>query len=179
MKIIKIIQEKYTYALIKYKLTHNIEHIYNYYRKRGVIIGNNCNIYTKITSPEPYLITIGDNVTIAPGVNFICHDNSICKVHPQYTDIFGKITICNNCFIGVNSIVLPGVTIGENTIVAAGSVVTKSFESNLVIGGNPAKIITDINTYKEKTKKYILSTRGLSYYEKKSLLQQTDKLIKK
>tara|TARA_B110000503_G_scaffold72285_1_gene111814 strand:- start:1009 stop:1188 length:180 start_codon:yes stop_codon:yes gene_type:complete len=49
--------------------------------------------------------------------------------------------IGNNVWIGLNSIILKGVSVGDNTIIAAGSVVTKSFGNNLVIGGNPAKIL--------------------------------------
>ena len=181
MRIKERLKRKYEfiYANIAYKISHNIEYIYNYYRKQGIKIGVNCRIYSELKSPEPYLISIGNNVTIAPGVNFICHDNSVCKLSPQYTDIFGCITIGDNCFIGANSLILPGIDIGNNTIIAAGSIVTKSFGEGLVIGGNPAKIITDINTYKNKIEKYALSTNGLSYSEKKRLLLNTNKLIKK
>ena len=55
-------------------------------------------------------------------------------------DTFGAISIGNNCFIGANSVILLGVTLADNIVVAAGSVVTKSFfENNIIIGGNPAK----------------------------------------
>ena len=63
----------------------------------------------------------------------------------------GPIIIGNNCWIGTNAILLPGVELGEHVIVAAGSVVTKSFkESNIVIGGNPAKILKSIPPYFSK-----------------------------
>ena len=57
---------------------------------------------------------------------------------------YGKIIIGNNCFIGARSTILPGVTIGDNTIIGAGSVVTKDIPSNVVAVGNPCKIIKDI-----------------------------------
>ena len=56
-----------------------------------------------------------------------------------------EIIIGNNVWIGANCTILPGVTIGDNCIIAAGSVVTKSFQTNLMIAGNPAKIINEIN----------------------------------
>lgn len=63
---------------------------------------------------------------------------------------YGKIVIKDNCFIGLGSIILPGVTIGPNSIVAAGSVVTKDVEPDTVVGGNPAKKITTVPEYMEK-----------------------------
>lgn len=68
----------------------------DFYRRKGVRIGINCAIYSPIITPESYLISIGDNVTIAPGVKFITHDNSISKILPEFTDVFGRINIGNN-----------------------------------------------------------------------------------
>ena len=97
----------------------------SFFRKKGISIGDKCHIYSNILSPEPYLVTIKDEVTIAPGCRLITHDNSVCKLNINSTDVFGKIEIGNNCFIGANSMILPGVVISDNTIVAAGAVVTK------------------------------------------------------
>lgn len=86
-------------------------------------------------------ITIGRGTQIAFGVTISDHD-----FHKTYT--YGvenpetkPIIIGENVWIGMNSIILKGVTLGDNCIVAAGSVVTKSFPNNVMIGGNPAKII--------------------------------------
>ena len=54
-----------------------------FFRKKNIKIGENCNIYSNICTPEPYLISIGNNVTIAPGCRFITHDNSVSKVIPN------------------------------------------------------------------------------------------------
>lgn len=71
---------------------------------------------------------------------FVTLDNSIKLIHPGKTDLFGKIVIGDNCFIGENTTLLYGITIANNIIVASGSVVTKSFsEQGIIIGGNPAK----------------------------------------
>lgn len=180
LKIFRRIKNTYTYSNYMYRRTGNCEYLNDFYRNRlGIRIGKNCKIYSRLVSPEAYLISIGDDVTISTNVHLINHDNSVCKVLPEFTDVFGRITIGNNCFIGANSIILPGVTLGANTIVAAGSVVTKSFEGNVVIGGNPARIITDISTYREKVKPFAINTDGKSRTEKKDLLLKTEKLIKK
>ncbi|WP_285060296.1 acyltransferase [Pedobacter ginsengisoli] len=84
-------------------------------------------------------IVIGDNTIFAPGVKVISANHSKQDYHEH--DKVGPLIIGQNCWLGANSVLLPGVEIGNNVIVAAGSVVTKSFGSDLVIGGVPAKII--------------------------------------
>ncbi|MFP3338962.1 DapH/DapD/GlmU-related protein, partial [Micrococcus sp. SIMBA_131] len=88
----------------------------------------------------------------------------------KYSNIIGKITIGNNVFIGMNAIILHGVTIGDNCIIAAGSIVTKSFPENSIVGGNPAKLITNIESYLSKNKSMLLNTKQLSESEKKAYL---------
>lgn len=88
-------------------------------------------------------INIGKGTWIAPNVGLITtnHDIHNLDKHSQGKDI----NIGEKCWIGMNSVLLPGVTIGNNTIVGAGSVVTKSFEQgNCVIAGNPARKIKEI-----------------------------------
>ena len=89
-----------------------------------------------------YLISIGDNCTICPGVRLIAHDAST-KKFLGYTKL-GKIDIKENCFIGDSTIILPGVTIGPNSIIGAGSVVTKNIPPNVVAAGNPARVLKKI-----------------------------------
>ena len=92
----------------------------NYFRKSGVMVGDDCVILSNIVSSEPYLISIGNNVTIANGVQILTHDNSIDRVLPDVSDIFGKVTIGNDCFIGAHSLLMPGVTIGNQVVVGGG-----------------------------------------------------------
>ena len=109
-------------------------------RKIGTKVGENCYIFSdKVETTEPYLVSIGDNVTISYNVSFNTHDDSVEAYYKKDTLIVGKISIGDNCFIGVGSILLPGVTLADNCIVGAGSVVTKSFEKGSVIAGVPAK----------------------------------------
>lgn len=146
-------------------------------REKGAIIGSNVKIYSDINGPEIYLISIENNVTLATGVKIITHDNSISKHFPEFTDLFGKVSIKENVFIGAYSIILPGVTIGKNSIVAAGSVVTKSIPSEEIWGGVPAKKIGNIADFKTKYRDWGIDTRGMQYSEKKSLLINNTRLI--
>ena len=173
--------DNYYFVYLKYLLLHRNDEIFiKYFRRKGISIGENCHIYSSIATPEAYLITIGNDVTIAPGVRFLTHDNSVSKLSPTFTDVFGKILIGNNCFIGANAVILPGVELGANTIVAAGSIVTKSYTGNIVIGGNPAKPISSFEDYKKKIEGYCSNVDGMSFSCKKEyLLSDKAKLLKR
>lgn len=168
--------------ILYYRITNKPEKIHQYkldkYKKMGMKFGENFRCFSDIIGPEPYLIEIGNNVTISTNVSLITHDNSVIKVINGKTDTFGKIRIGDNCFIGSGTIILPGVNIANNIIVAAGSVITKSFnEPNIIIGGNPAKKISEIDIYKEKVKKYATCTTGMSHEEKKKHLLNDVRLL--
>jgi maltose O-acetyltransferase len=115
--------------------------------KKGLILGKDVNIIdTFFFDPSHcFLISIGDNCTICPNVRLIAHDASTKKIL-GYTKI-GRIDIKENCFIGDSAIVIPHVTIGPNSIVGAGSVVTKDVPPNMIAAGNPAKIISSVEAY--------------------------------
>ena len=84
---------------------------------------------------------IGDNTLIAPGVKIISANHDF----ENKLDYVRKlpVVIGKNCWIGANAVILPGVELGDNVIVGAGSVVTKSFGNNLIIAGNPAVVIRE------------------------------------
>lgn len=131
------------------------EIINQYFRKKGVEIGERCLIYSNIITNEPYLIKIKNDVVVSTDVCFVTHDYSIHSVCPEIGNLFGNIVIGNNCFIGERAILMYGVELADNIIVAAGSVVTKSFsENNIIIGGNPAKIIGNWDKFLATGKKY-------------------------
>ena len=109
--------------------------------KAGLIVGKDFQMERGVTiDPSfPWLVTIGDNVTLAPECMLLCHDGSSKKLI-GYSKI-GEIKIGNNVWIGGNVCVLPGVTIGDNVVIGAGSVVTKDIPANCLVAGNPGKII--------------------------------------
>ena len=126
-----------------------------YAKKLGVEIGDDCRL---INNPnwgsEPYLITIGNHTLISNDVMFITHDGStfVFRDSDKFKDTykFGCIIVGNNCFIGARSTILPGVKIGDNSIVGAGSVVTKNIPDGEVWAGVPAKKITTTLSYAQK-----------------------------
>ena len=110
-----------------------------------------------ILGTESHLIQIGNNVTIARNVVFHTHDGAVRLIRDRYPEInlYGKIVIGNDCFIGSDSILLPNINIGNNSIVGTGSVVTKDIPSNSVYAGNPAKFIKSTSSYTEQVLKKI------------------------
>jgi maltose O-acetyltransferase len=118
--------------------------------ENGLNLGKNVEIIdTFFFDPSHcFLISIGDNCTICPNVRLIAHDASTKKIL-GYTKI-GKITIEQNCFIGDSAIILPGVKIGPNSIIGAGSVITKNIPPNAIAAGNPAKVIFSMDKYINK-----------------------------
>lgn len=126
-----------------------------YAKMKGVKIGDNCRIYTKSWGSEPFLITIGNKVTITSGVKILTHDGSTWLIRDSEGNRYqhyAPVTIGNNVFIGVNTIIMPGITIGSNVIIGAGSVVTKDIPDNSVAVGNPARVISSFFTLEEKVK---------------------------
>ena len=89
-------------------------------------------------------VTIGKNVFLAPGVHIYTATHPLDAVKRCSGAEYGKaVTIGNNVWLGGRSIITPGVTIGDNVVVAAGAVVVKDVPDNVVVGGNPAKIIKE------------------------------------
>lgn len=142
-----------------------------YARHLGVKIGEHCLIDTRNWSSEPYLISIGNHVQLTRGVSIHTHGggNSIRRLHPDF-DVFGKVIINDWAYIGSYSQIMPGVTIGEGALIAAGSVVTKSVQPHTVVGGNPAKYICTVEEYYEKNKYFDIHTKGKSFAEKKHII---------
>jgi acetyltransferase-like isoleucine patch superfamily enzyme len=123
-----------------------------YWRRQGMKIGRDCHINTMSFSTEPYLIEIGDHVAISAGTDFVTHDGAIWCFRQdkenESADIFGKIIVGNNVFIGINCTILPNTIIGNNTIIGAGSIVRGKFPDDVVIIGNPAKVVSKMSIQK-------------------------------
>ncbi len=125
-------------------------------RRAGAVIGEGCRFAgLPEFGSEPFLISIGNDVRFSSNVVMITHDGGIRvfqnldperygKVHK-----FGRIEIRDNCVIGWGVIILPGVTIGPNSVIAAGSVVTRSIPPDVLAAGNPAEPVMTIHQYAE------------------------------
>jgi acetyltransferase-like isoleucine patch superfamily enzyme len=125
-------------------------------RRDGVVIGDGC-VFTGLPEfgSEPYLVRIGRNVRFSSRVVMITHDGGIAafkSLDPErYAKVhkFGRIEIRDNCVIGWGVIILPGVTIGPDCVIGAGSVVTRSIPPGVLAAGNPAKPVMTIQQYAE------------------------------
>ena len=134
----KVLREIWVKLILKYKVIILI--------LLGAKIGKRCYIYTSLRNFDKIytdMIEIGNNVTITKGVILLCHDMGEDYIHKKKhnNQIVGRIKIGDNCFIGMNSIILPNVKIGYNVVIGAGSIVTKNIPDNVVVTGNPAKVI--------------------------------------
>lgn len=120
------------------------------YQRMGVKIGQRCKFQfdVVIDYSHHWLIEIGNDVTIAPRVHILAHDAST-KLHLGYTRI-ARVVIEDGVFIGAGSVVLPGVTIGRNSIIGSGSVVTHTIPPDMVYAGNPARPICTLEEFLAK-----------------------------
>jgi maltose O-acetyltransferase len=130
---------------IKLRGTINLEKLC----RDGLIVGDNFHAMEGviIDPGHCWLIEIGNNVTLAPRVHILAHDAS-SKIITNYTKI-GQVIIGDNVFIGASSIILPNVKIESNTIIGAGSVVSRNLTSG-VWAGNPCHKIFSYDEYVEK-----------------------------
>ena len=121
--------------------------------ENGLTIGRNTAINAgfSIDGAWPWLISIGDDVTISTNVTILAHDASTNIVR-QSTRL-GRVTIGNNVFVGTRAVILCGVTVGDNVVIGAGSVVTHDLPSDGVYAGVPARRICSIEVYREKYEK--------------------------
>jgi acetyltransferase-like isoleucine patch superfamily enzyme len=149
-------------------------------RRWGVKVGEDCLILNDSFDSEPYLIEIGNHVAIASGVRFITHDGGVWSFRNKFPelDCFGKIKIGDNCFIGLDAIILPDTEIGNNCVVGAGSVVKGKIPDDSVVMGNPAKIIMkssfleNLYTYNRNS----MNTKLFDENEKRKILTEHFKL---
>lgn len=120
----------------------------DYLRKWGGLqaVGKDCDINHGVVFTDPAYVSIGSNVVLAD-CTLIGHDGSIAMLNRAYgvkLDAVGRIVIHDNVFIGHGVIVLPGVSIGPNAIVAAGAVVTRDVAEGDIAGGVPARPISRV-----------------------------------
>jgi UDP-2-acetamido-3-amino-2,3-dideoxy-glucuronate N-acetyltransferase len=121
--------------LFKCKIGKNCKVDAYVYVEEGVVIGDNCKVRPFVFIPTGVIIE--DNVFVGPNVSFT--NDKYPKVRGEWKLL--RTTIEKGSSVGANSVILPGVTIGEDALVGAGSVVTNDVPSRAVVAGNPARII--------------------------------------
>ncbi len=148
-----------------------------YARSLGVQIGEEARLISikpmeGTFGSEPYLVKIGNHVTVAGDVKFFTHDGGvwIFREKDPDIDIFGSIEIGDNVFIGYGSTILPNVKVGNDVVIGAKSVVTKDIPDETIVAGVPAKIIKTKSEYYESIKGRKMNIRGISLIEKKRVL---------
>jgi acetyltransferase-like isoleucine patch superfamily enzyme len=125
-----------------------------YVRRWGGLhsVGENCSINLAASFTDPAYVRIGRNCVLSD-CTLIGHDaviHMLANIYRKRIDAVGKIDILDNCFIGHASVILPNVTIGPNSVVAAGSVVTKDVPPGMVVGGVPAKALCTVDELMKK-----------------------------
>jgi len=146
---LSFVMRKYrNYRLEKRALNHPVNKIrVNCHLKRGVKIGSGVMIGMGCVLDHafPEYITMEDNTALAGNVYIICHSNPYEHFKGKLLSYVAPVTLKKGSWVGVNSTILPGVTIGENAIVSAGAVVSTDVPPNVIVAGNPAKIIKKFN----------------------------------
>jgi acetyltransferase-like isoleucine patch superfamily enzyme len=176
-RLILIISE--VLFIIRLAMSGPYKKIEIYKKKMGISAGKNIRITGNVVfGTEPYLIELGNDITITRNVMFHTHDGGVWVFRKDYPDIniYRRIKVGNNVFFGANSSIMPGVTIGDNVVIAANSVVTKDCESDSVYAGVPARKIRELKDYKEKVLLEAVYIKSSDPEErKKEILEQLEK----
>jgi maltose O-acetyltransferase len=140
LKLLLKITDKYKHSNYNRKLNNCIAN--------GLTLGKNVTIMPGafIDPRYSFLISIGNNCSLSNGVIIVAHDAAPFKFTNGYTRL-GKVVIKDNCYIGTNAIILPGVTIGPNVLIAAGSVVNKNIPPNSCVAGVPARVYSNFDDF--------------------------------
>ncbi|SIN78290.1 sugar O-acetyltransferase [Algoriphagus halophilus] len=111
----------------------------------NIEVGDDCYFNFNCVVLDVTPVKMGDRVLVAPHVQFYAATHPTqAKARGELWEFGKPITIGSDVWIGGGSIICPGVTIGDNSIVAAGSVVTKDVPPGVIVGGNPAKFIKEV-----------------------------------
>lgn len=125
------------------------------FRWQGAQIGEQTRLFLHSLGSEPYLVRVDRHSTVCAGVQFITHDGATWVFRdalPSSSSVtrFGAIWIRENCFVGINAVILPNVVVGPDSVVGAGAVVTRSVPPGVVVAGNPARVVCSLSDYRDK-----------------------------
>lgn len=161
---------------IKYGYKATNSSYIKYLRKKGIRLGNDVKFYSPwtiyIDIQRPWMIEIGNNVHITSGCRVLQHGYDWCVLHKKYGEVLGscgKVKIGNNVFIGVDTTILKGVSIGDNVIIGAKSLVNKDCLKPGVYAGVPAKYLMSLDEYYQKRK-------NAQIYEAEELVKEYKKM---
>jgi acetyltransferase-like isoleucine patch superfamily enzyme len=126
-----------------------------YVRSLGVKVGSDCrfiNVASIRFGSEPWFITIGNHVTVSGEVRFITHDGGVWVLRDEYPniDVMAPIVIGSNVFVGLQVMIMPGVTVGNNSVIGARSLVTHDVPADTVVAGHPARRLCSTVEYRER-----------------------------
>jgi maltose O-acetyltransferase len=172
LKLLLKITDKYKHSNYNRKLNNCIAN--------GLTLGKNVTIMPGafIDPRYSFLISIGNNCSLSNGVIIVAHDAAPFKFTNGYTRL-GKVVIKDNCYIGTNAIILPGVTIGPNVLIAAGSVVNKNIPPNSCVAGVPARVYSNFDEFIKNHEDIIRSRPSYDYKDFNSPSNEFKEKIKK
>lgn len=148
-----------------------------YFRSQGVEIGEGVEIFGAnlfTFGSEPYLVSIGNQVTISHNVDFITHDGGMRVARLKHPDayLYGRIQVADHCFLGAHCVLLPGAKVGTGSVIGSGSIVTGEIPPGVVAIGVPAKPIKLVEEYIQGKRHLWVDTRGLTPNAKRELLRR-------
>jgi acetyltransferase-like isoleucine patch superfamily enzyme len=146
-----------------------------YFRSQGAEIGEGVDIFGAnlfTFGSEPYLVSIGNHVTISHNVDFITHDGAMRVARAKYPGayLYGRIRVSDGCFLGAHSVLLPGASVGAGSVIGSGSVVTDEIPPGVVAVGAPAKPVKTVEEYIAGKRHLWVDTGGLTADKKRELL---------
>lgn len=145
-------------------------------RSLGVQIGEDCWLFAwpGMFGSEPYLVKLGNHVVVGSGTRFVTHDGGVWVFRDRDPEmgIYAPIIVGDNVFIGINVSILPGVTIGDNSVIGMGAMVTKDVPPGSVVAGTPARVIKTVEEYWESVKDRAFHLRSLSPEERRRVLEE-------
>jgi acetyltransferase-like isoleucine patch superfamily enzyme len=146
-----------------------------YHRAQGAEIGEGVEIFgagVNTFGSEPYLVRVGDGVTISNDVQFVTHDGGLRVVRDVHPGAFyyAPIEVGDRVFIGAGAILLPGVSVGGGSVIGAGAVVAADVAPGTVVAGVPARPIKRVDEYAFARREEWIDTAGLTPEQKRQRL---------